>query len=101
MEFIEITDPQDKNLEQFHRILIEAFPDPYGREDLHILKGNLESGSWRRGEEISRYHLLVVRDNDHIVAGTSFYFFSGGSFAIGIGAYLAVKKEFRRKTPNK
>lgn len=91
----EIIDPDDDALRQFHNIMIEAFPDPSEREDMEILRTNLREGSWADGDEICRYHIVVMRQGDQVVGGTSFYFYTDGGDALGIGSYLAVKEEFR------
>lgn len=96
MDYIEITDPDSDAVKQFHDVLAEAFPDPHEREDTEILRTNLREGSWTSKDEICRYHLIVARWNDEIVGGTSFHFFSRNHTALGMGSYLAVKKEFRR-----
>ncbi len=97
MDYIEVTDPGSHEVVEFHSVLVEAFPDPCGREDIEILKRNLQEGSWIRGDEVCRYHLIVARWKGKVVGGTSFYFFSSGRRALGMGSYLAVKKDFRRK----
>jgi len=96
MDYIEVVQPDSDEVMQFHNLLVEAFPDPYGREDLGILRGNLEEGSWASGDEICRYHLIVAQHESQVVGGISFYFFSRSRTAMGMGSYLAVKKEFRR-----
>jgi len=101
MDYTEITDPDSDEVTQFHDVLVEAFPDPYGREDIRILKRSLQEGNWTSVEEVCRYHLIVARWKRNVVGGTSFYFFSRGEAylaptALGIGSYLAVKKAFRR-----
>lgn len=95
MDYFEIHDPDSIELVQYHDLLVESFPDPYSREDLDILRYNLTKGSWEKGRELCRYHILGVKINQQIVAGTSFYFFKDGPTALGMGSYLAVKKEFR------
>lgn len=98
MEYVEITDSDSDEIAQFHDlVLVEAFPDYNEREDISILRNNIKEGSWVNGSEICKYHLIIARDNTDIVGGASFYFFSFGDYAIGMGSYLAVKKEFRRK----
>lgn len=98
MELMEIVDPDDNKLIQFHDLLVEAFPDPYGREDVEILRRNLREGSWTVSDEVCRYHLIVALNNKQVTGGVSFYFFNRGGVsqirALGMGAYLAVKKEF-------
>ena len=94
MDYIEISDPNSYELRQFHDVLVEAFPDPIEREDMEILRANLLEGSWERGDEICRYHIIAARWNGEIVGGVSFYFFSHNQTALGIGSYLAVKEEF-------
>ena len=96
MDYIQVVRPDSDEVEQFHNLLVEAFPDPYGREDLGILRKNLQEGSWASGDEICRYHLIVARRERQVVGGASFYCFSRGRIALGMGSYLAVKKEFRR-----
>jgi len=97
VEYIEITDPSCDEVERFHDdVLVEAFPDPYAREDIPILRRNLGEGSWTSGGEICKYHFIAVCGNNQIVGGVSFYFFSFGAYALGMGSYLAVKKEFCR-----
>lgn len=118
-------------------MLVEAFPDPFGREDVEILRRNLLEGSWTSGDQVCRYHLIVACDDSQVLGGTSFYFFSHGvsrvtsllydpvsdvrerfrgnslditdhpeiepetvsrdHTALGIGAYLGVRKRFRGK----
>ena len=100
MDYVEITDPGSDEVAQFHAILVEAFPDPHGREDMRMLWRNLREGSWASEDEVCRYHLIVARWNHRIVGGTSFYFFNRGAAhlaptALGMGSYLAVKREFR------
>ena len=101
MDYIEVTDPDSDLLKQFHDVLVEAFPEPYAREDVPILRKNLREGSWTSGDEVCRYHLIVAQWNDQVVGGASFYSFNHRGEAslapaLGMGAYLAVKKEFRR-----
>lgn len=97
-EYIEITDPDSEAVSQFHdNVLVEAFPDYHEREDVDIIRKNLREGSWVEGNEICKYHLIVAQRGSNIVGGVAFYFFSFGDYAIGMGSYLAVKKEFRRK----
>lgn len=97
-EYVEITDPYSEAALQFHdNVLIEAFPDYHEREDIDIIRSNLREGSWVEGNEICKYHLIVAQRGSNIVGGVAFYFFSFGDYAIGMGSYLAVKKEFRRK----
>jgi GNAT superfamily N-acetyltransferase len=100
MDYIEITDPSSDVVIQFHDALVESFPDPYGREDIPILRRNLQEGSWTGEDEVCRYHLIVARWNGKVVGGTSFYFFSKDEACLtpmgfGMGSYLAVKKELR------
>ena len=97
MNYVEITDSNSDKLEQFHDVLVEAFPDPIEREDMEILRANLLEGSWEHGDEICRYHIISARCDDEIVAGVSFYFFSHNQTALGIGCYLAVKERFRKR----
>lgn len=97
VEYIEIDDPFSDHVEQFCDVLVEAFPDPYDREDIPILRKNLEEGSWTDGEEVCRYHLITAQRHNRVIGGTSFYFFSDGRTALGMGAYLAVRREFRNK----
>lgn len=96
MDYIQVIHPDSDEVEQFHNLLVEAFPDPYGREDVETLRANLREGNWASGDEICRYHLVVARREHQVVGGASFYFFSRGRIALGMGSYLAVKKEFRR-----
>jgi len=101
MDYVEITEPGAGEVIQFHDILVEAFPDPYVREDFEILQENLREGSWMSGDEVCQYHLIVALREDQVVGGTSFYFFNQGNnvdlkaAALGMGSYLAVKKDFR------
>lgn len=98
IEYVEITDPDSEAVSQFHDdVLVEAFPDYYVREDIDIIRRNLREGSWVEGNEICKYHLIVAQKGLNIVGGVAFYFFSFGDYAIGMGSYLAVKEEFRRK----
>ena len=99
MYYVEITDPDSDELIQFHDVLVEAFPDPYGQEDVNILRENLRKGSWVSEDEVCQYHLIVARRDDRVVGGTSFYFFGDKNNAVsnglGMGAYLAVRDDFR------
>ena len=95
MDYIEITDPESDHVVHFHDLLVETFPDPYGREDIAILRKNLREGSWANGDEAFRYHLLVARWNGQVVGGMSFYFFGRHGSALGMGSYLAVTKKFQ------
>jgi len=94
MDYFEIHDPDSIELIQFYDLLVESFPDPYSREDIDILRYNLTKGSWENGRELCRYHIIGVKINQQIVGGTSFYFFKNGHTALGMGSYLAVKREF-------
>jgi GNAT superfamily N-acetyltransferase len=102
IDYVEITDPDSDEIVQFHDVLIEAFPDPYGREDIAILRRNLREGSWTSENGVCRYHLIVARWSDQVIGGTSFYLLSRrgevclAPIALGIGSYLAVKRKFRR-----
>ena len=96
MDYVEITEPGAGEVIQFHDMMVEAFPDPYVREDVEILQENLQEGSWKRGDEACRYHLIVALREHQVVGGTSFYFFNQRKdAALGMGSYLAVKKDFR------
>jgi GNAT superfamily N-acetyltransferase len=101
MYYVEITEPGAGEVIQFHDILVEAFPDPYVREDVEILQEKMQEGSWKSENEVCRYHLIVALREDQVVGGTSFYFFNqikGTDLkptALGMGSYLAVKKHFR------
>lgn len=97
MKYVEITDPDSDTVVQFHDVLVEAFPDPREREDVEILRANLRDGSWAKGDEVCRYHLAIAQWEDKVVGGISFYFFARNQTALGMGSYLAVKKEFRNK----
>lgn len=79
---------------QFHDLLVESFPDPYSRENIDNLRYNLTKGSWKNDHEICRYHIFAAKIGQQTVGGTSFYFFKNKNMALGMGAYLAVKKEF-------
>lgn len=94
MEYFEIKHPNNDKPIQFHDLLVDAFPDPYSREDINNLRHNLMEGSWENGDEICRYHIIVAQIDNQIVGGTSFYFYKNRDIALGMGAYLAVKKEF-------
>lgn len=100
INYIEITHPDSDDVIQFHDVLVEAFPDPHEREDIGILRRNLREGSWISEGEVCRYHLIVARRDDQVVGGTSFYFFSHRNepvpTALGMGSYMAVKRDFRR-----
>lgn len=97
IEYVEILDPDSDAIVEFHdNVLVEAFPDVYVLEDVPILRRNLKEGSWADGNETCRYHLFVVYKDNQVVGGVSFYYFSFGSHAIGMGSYIAVKKEHRR-----
>ncbi len=101
IDYIEITDPDSDDVAQFHNVLVEAFPHPREREDVGMLRESLRRGSWTSEDERCRYHLVVARRNDQVVGGMSFYFFchrdSYVPGALGIGSYLAVKKDFRKR----
>ncbi len=97
MEYIEITDSDSEAVKQFHDVLVEAFPDPSEREDVEALRENLREGSWINEDAVCRYHLIVARQDDEVVGGTSFHFFSRDQIALGMGSYLAVKEGFRGK----
>lgn len=97
MAYVEIINPCGDEVKRFHDVLVEAFPDPYEREDVEILRANLREGSWTKGDEICRYHLIVALEDKQVVGGTSFYFYSDGCDALGMGSYLAVKTEFRNR----
>jgi GNAT superfamily N-acetyltransferase len=100
MEYVEITEPGAGEVIQFHDMLVEAFPDPYVREDVEILQEKMQEGSWKSGDEVCQYHLIVALSEDQVVGGTSFYFFNQRKdadlkpTALGMGSYLAVKKDF-------
>ncbi|MDQ1316573.1 MAG: family N-acetyltransferase [Candidatus Poribacteria bacterium] len=97
VEYVEILNPDSDALTKFHdNVLIEAFPDFYVLEDLPILRKNIENKNWTDGNESCRYHLFIARRDSQVVGGMSFYFFSFGTHAIGMGSYIAVKKEHRR-----
>jgi len=46
---------------------------------------------------VCRYHLGIAQWEDKVVGGISFYFFGRNQTGLGMGSYLAVKKEFRNK----
>lgn len=95
VEYVELKDPNSDGIRQFHDdVLVFAFPDRYGREDVPILRRNVEKGSWASDGEVCKYHLIVARWDEQIIGGVSFYFFSFGNYALGMGSYLAVKREF-------
>ena len=97
VEYVEILNPNSDAIAKFHdNVLVEAFPDFYVLEDLPILRKNIENRSWADGNESCRYHLFVACRGGQVVGGVSFYFFSFGTHAIGMGSYIAVKKEHRR-----
>ena len=93
MDYIEITDSESDGVKQFHDVLVEAFPDPCEREDVEILRWNLRQGSWTTQDEVCRYHLIIARQGGRAVGGASFYFYSNEQNALGMGAYLAVRRE--------
>ncbi|MBD3184413.1 GNAT family N-acetyltransferase [Candidatus Poribacteria bacterium] len=101
MKYIEINNPKSDKIKQFHNILKEAFPDPFEREDLDILRYNISKGSWEDEGEICRYHMVLAVENDCVVGGVSFYFFRfshkfyNANTGIGMGSYLATKREFQ------
>lgn len=96
IEYLEIKDPNSDKVTKFHdNVLVETFPDYHGREDISILRRNLKEGSWSEGDENCRYHLIVaLDDNRNVVGGVSFYSFGFKDYALGMGSYLGVKKEF-------
>ena len=95
MNYIEVINPNSDEVKQFHDVLVEAFPDPCEREDVEILRWNLRRGSWTTQDEVCRYHLIIARQGGRAVGGTSFYFYSNEQNALGMGAYLAVRNDFR------
>lgn len=98
IEYVEVTDPDSDVVLQFHdNVLVEAFPDYHEREDIDIIRKNLREGSWVEGNEICKYHLIFAQRASEIIGGVAFYFFSFGDYALGMGSYLAVRKDFRRK----
>ena len=97
IDYVEIVDPDSGIIAEFHNyVLIDAFPDKYVREDISILRKNIMVRNWTDGNEICRYHLYVACKDGQVVGGVSFYFFSFGSYAIGMGSYIAVCKEHRK-----
>ncbi|HGJ66249.1 TPA: N-acetyltransferase [bacterium] len=97
IEYINVVDPDSNYVAKFHdNVLVEAFPDFYVREDIPLLRKNLKEGTWCDHGETCRYHLIVAKKENNIVGGVSFYFFSFGDYAIGMGSYIGVKKEHRR-----
>lgn len=101
MDYVEITEPGAGEVIQFHDIMVDAFPDPYVREDVEILQEKMQEGSWTSGDEVCQYHLVVALREGQVVGGTSFYFFNQEKnsgprpTALGMGSYLAVKEDFR------
>ena len=95
MDYIEIANPNSREVKQFHDVLVDAFPAPCEREDMELLRRNLRQGSWTDRDEICRYHLIVAREGELVVGGVSFYFYGNVGNAMGMGSYLAVKNGFR------
>jgi len=97
IEYVNVVDPDSDDVAQFHdNVLVEAFPDEYVREDIPILRRNLVESEWCENGETCRYHLIVAKKDGRVVGGMSFYFFSFGEYALGMGSYIGVMKDHRR-----
>jgi len=97
IDYIEVSDPDSDLIADFHdNVLVEAFPDKYVREDIPIPRKNVILKNWTDGNEICRYHLFTACKDGRVIGGVSFYFFSFGSYAIGMGSYIGVRKEHRK-----